>query len=67
MSLGTKELSSRAIIGGFYDQLEQVATPWVEQTSMYFNSNQEIETYPWLGSAPKMRRWLGGRQPQGRA
>jgi phage major head subunit gpT-like protein len=30
-----------------------------------FQSDQESETYPWLGMAPAMREWIGGRQAKG--
>ena len=35
---------------------------WIGPTSYLFNSNQESETYKWLGQAPAMREWIGGRQ-----
>jgi len=55
-------LSSRAIIGRFYRALEQdQGEPWVNTTAMLFNSDQESETYRWLGQVPAMREWIGGR------
>lgn len=59
-------LSSRAIIGRFYNRLE-VATSasWIEMISMLFTSDQESETYKWLGMTPAMREWIGGRQAKG--
>lgn len=55
-------LSSRAIIGRFYRALEQdVGESWINSTSMLFNSDQESETYRWLGQTPMMREWIGGR------
>lgn len=59
-------LSSRAIIGSFYDALEQNdGANWVNPLSMLFNSNQESETYVWLGQSPAMREWIGGRNAKG--
>jgi len=59
-------LSSRAIIGSFYARLEQnVGTEWINAVSMMFNSDQESETYKWLGMAPAMREWVGGRNAKG--
>lgn len=59
-------LSSRAIIGDFYRALSQdTGQSWISQVSMLFESNQESETYAWLGQAPAMREWLGGRQAKG--
>jgi phage major head subunit gpT-like protein len=64
--MGAKSLGSRAIIGEFYMRLEQdLGTTWVPQVSMLFQSDQESETYPWLGMAPAMREWIGGRQAKG--
>jgi phage major head subunit gpT-like protein len=61
-----KGLSSRAIIGSFFQRLE-VATDasWVGALSMYFTSDQEAEEYKWLGMAPVMREWVGGRNAKG--
>jgi len=59
-------LSSRAIIGKFYVALEQyMGQSWIDQMSMPFDSDQESETYKWLGMVPQMREWLGGRQAKG--
>lgn len=59
--MGASTLSSRAIIGAFYDRLQIGAAPWVMDLSMLFNSDQESETYAWLGMAPQLREWIGGR------
>lgn len=64
--MGAKSLGSRAIIGEFYLKLEQnLGATWVPQVSMKFDSDQESETYPWLGQSPVMREWIGGRQAKG--
>lgn len=64
--MGTEGLSSRAIIGKFYATLNALAgTSWVDKISMLFESDQESETYKWLGMAPGMREWIGGRQAKG--
>lgn len=61
-----KGLSSRAIIGDFYRALEQAeAQSWVMSLGMYFTSDQESETYKWLGQVPQMREWVGGRHAKG--
>lgn len=60
------QLSSRAIIGEFYRTLEQdIGNSWIGAVSMLFNSNQESETYNWLGQTPAMREWIGGRHAKG--
>lgn len=64
--MGAKSLGSRAIIGEFYLRLEQdLGATWVPQVSMMFQSDQESEEYKWLGMAPAMREWIGGRQAKG--
>jgi phage major head subunit gpT-like protein len=64
--MGASSLSSRAIIGEFYSTIEKdLAASWMAGVSRLFKSNQESETYKWLGMAPTMREWVGGRQPRG--
>lgn len=64
--MSAKGLSSRAIIGEFYRRLEQDAgQSWISPISMLFSSDQESETYKWLGQTPVMREWIGGRQAKG--
>jgi phage major head subunit gpT-like protein len=56
-------LTSRAIIGRFYRRLEEFAqAAWWTKLAMRFSSNQESETYKWLGMVPQVREWAGGRQ-----
>lgn len=64
--MSANALSSRAIIGEFYKRLEQdPGTAWVDAVSMLFTSDQESETYNWLGQSPVMREWVGGRNAKG--
>jgi len=64
--MGAKSLGSRAIIGEFYATLEQdIGKGWIDGVSRLFQSDQESETYNWLGMSPAMREWIGGRQPRG--
>lgn len=64
--MGASGLGSRAIIGAFYNELEQnIGQTWIPDVSMQFDSNQESETYKWLGMAPAMREWIGGRNAKG--
>jgi phage major head subunit gpT-like protein len=56
-------LTSRAIIGRFYRRLEEFArSAWWTRLALHFVSNQEAETYRWLGSVPQVREWQGGRK-----
>ena len=64
--MGAKSLSSRDIIGRFYARLEQnVGAEWILALAMLFESDMETETYKWLGMAPAMREWIGGRNAKG--
>ena len=64
--MSASALSSRAIIGSFYRRLKQNSgLKWVEAISNYFQSDQDSETYNWLGQVPVMREWAGGRQAKG--
>jgi hypothetical protein len=59
-------LSSRSVVGEFHLYLEQDAGQhWMNQISMLFQSNQESETYAWLGQTPSMQEWIGGRKAKG--
>lgn len=59
-------LARRDIIGAFYATLEAGAgAPWVDPLSMLFNSDQDSETYKWLGQTAAMREWVGGRNAKG--
>lgn len=64
--MGASTLGSRAIIGEFYKTLEQdTGAGWVKPLSMLFTSDQDSETYKWLGQSPAMREWVGGRHAKG--
>lgn len=64
--MGAKGLGSRAIIGSYYAALEQsLGQMWIDPLSNYFTSDQESETYKFLGQSPTMREWIGGRQAKG--
>jgi phage major head subunit gpT-like protein len=69
MTIGTgigARLSSRAIIGRFYDTLTNAQPPgWVPRVAMPMQSDQAVENYRWLGMSPVMREWVGGRQAKG--
>ncbi len=64
--MGQQGLSSRAVIGQFYEALDiSKDRLWPFQLGMEFPSNQDSETYKWLGFSPAMREWVGGRQAKG--
>ena len=56
-------LSSRSIIGTYFRLLQQdTGVAWVDQISNLFGSDQPSEDYKFLGMAPAMQEWIGGRQ-----
>ena len=62
----TSALGSRAIIGQFYATLGATSLPsWIGGTALPIQSDQESETYKWLGMTPAMREWVGGRSAKG--
>lgn len=63
--MGVEVLSSRAIIGIYYELLEQAISSWVESLSFYSPSDMSSEEYKWLGMSPQMREWIGGRSAKG--
>jgi phage major head subunit gpT-like protein len=64
--MGGSGLGSRAIIGTFYETLGQaIGSTWMGQLAMGFISDQESETYKWLGATPAVREWIGGRLAKG--
>jgi len=59
-------LSSRAIIGRFFNRLEAgFDRSWASRLGMLFQSDQASESYKWLGMSPAMREWVDGRQAKG--
>jgi phage major head subunit gpT-like protein len=64
--MSVAELSSRAIQGFYYEALDTAtADMWADKISNLFQSDQDSETYKWLGMAPALREWVGGRDAQG--
>jgi phage major head subunit gpT-like protein len=61
--MGLQDLASPAVIGSFYEQLQaEYDMSWASKLGwLNSGSNQETETYKWLGSVPKFREWVGGR------
>jgi phage major head subunit gpT-like protein len=60
-------LDSKDIVADFYPVFEQnFAGSWARSLA-WINPDtvHETEQYRWLGAAPQMRQWVGGRQEQG--
>ncbi len=59
-------ITKRGIIGTFFQALNAMdGMAWIAALSNYFISDQDMETYPWLGQSPVMREWIGGRHAKG--
>lgn len=54
-------LTSRAVIGEFYNRLAIAPANWIDRYAMRIQSSQDTENYAWLGQVPTMREWIGGR------
>jgi len=64
--MSAQGLGSRGIIGKFFAALQiYTGLSWIDLVSVLFNSDQESETYKWLGQVPAMREWIGGRHAKG--
>ena len=64
--MGMDYITQRAIIGSDFKALSQSdGAGWINLVSNYFESDQESETYAWLGQSPAMREWVGGRNAKG--
>ncbi len=64
--MGAQGLGSRAILRSFYARLaEYTGASWISRVSRLFGSDQESETYKWLGQSTPMREWIGGRKAKG--
>lgn len=60
-----KKVTTRGIVAMILLGLEQgMSTGWPGQLGMVMGSDQEVETYAWLGTSPAMRKWVGGRNIQ---
>jgi len=59
-------ITSRAVIGAMKQAITAAAPPsWVGRIANNFESDQAIESYPWITSTPAMREWIGGRNAKG--
>jgi len=57
-----KKITERQVIGWYFMKLAALSgMGWVNAISNIFGSDQSSETYPWIGTSPVMRQWIGGR------
>lgn len=59
---GLQSTQTRDILGYMYQRVTQDPMNWAGQVGMYIPSDQAVEKHRWLGMAPMMREWVGGRQ-----
>lgn len=58
-------ITMRGVIAEYYAALEQnTRESWVDAISNYFPSDQDFETYEWLGAAPSMVEKKGALKPK---
>lgn len=56
-------ISSRAIKGMFFERFEKMkGAGWAGKLTMLTSSDQDSETYKWLGAPPVPREWMGSRR-----
>lgn len=64
--MGYPVLDDRNIRREFYRAYSVAeAGSWASRIAVLFNSDRAIEDYKWLGGAPIMRKWVGGRLEKG--
>lgn len=62
--MGVTRLGYRGVIGRLFQRVTEVnADDWAPQVAMLIQTDQASEEYRWLGHAPAVREWIGGRQP----
>jgi phage major head subunit gpT-like protein len=58
-------LTLRNVTGSYYLKLaQQLGAGWYRTAASTFTTDQPVETYPWLGQAPNLRKWEGERSVQ---
>lgn len=57
------QITTNGVRGMILARLDTGPASWVNDIVMRTTSDQAMETYAWLGSAPQLREFIGGRQP----
>lgn len=57
------KITTRGVRGMILARLDTGPTSWINDIAMRMPSDQASESYAWLGSAPALREFIGGRQP----
>lgn len=62
--MGVTRLGYRGVIGRLFQRVTEInANDWAPKIAMKVDTDQASEEYKWLGHAPAVREWIGGRQP----
>jgi len=59
-----QKITTKGVVGMILARLETGSAAWVTQLAMRMQSDQALETYAWLGNAPALREFIGGRTPK---
>lgn len=58
-----EKITTRGVVGMILARLETGSAQWVTDLAMRMQSDQDMETYAWLGNSPALREFIGGRTP----
>lgn len=58
-----QKITTKGVVGMILARLETGSASWVGDVAMRMTSTQAVEEYAWLGSAPALREFIGGRTP----
>lgn len=59
-----EKITAKGVRGLILAALETGSNAWVEDVAMTVNSDSASESYAWLGNAPALREFIGGRTPK---
>lgn len=59
-----EKITTRGVVAMILLRLETGSAAWIMDVAMRMSSDQDAETYAWLGSSPTMREFIEGRSPQ---
>lgn len=59
-----EKLTTRGVRGLVLARLDTGPAGWIGKVAMKVSSDQAVESYAWLGNAPTMREFIGGRTPK---
>lgn len=58
-----QKITTKGVVGMILARLETGTASWVNKIAMRMTSTQAVEEYAWLGNAPALREFIGGRTP----